>query len=35
MYKGNDTIIGVGFECKEDLSKHLAKKTTGRIETKE
>ena len=35
MYKGNDTIIGVGFECKEDLSKHLAKKTTGSIETKE
>ena len=29
MYKGNDTIIGVGFECKEDLSKHLAKKTTS------
>lgn len=35
MYKENDTIIGIGFECKEDLSKHLAKKTTGRIETKE
>jgi LPS export ABC transporter protein LptC len=35
MYKENDTITGVGFECKEDLSKHLAKKTTGRIETKE
>jgi LPS export ABC transporter protein LptC len=35
MYKENDTIMGVGFECKEDLSKHLAKKTTGRIETKE
>ena len=35
MYKENDTILGVGFECKEDLSKHLAKKTTGRIETKE
>jgi LPS export ABC transporter protein LptC len=35
MYKENDTITGVGFECKEDLSKHLAKKTTGSIETKE
>jgi LPS export ABC transporter protein LptC len=35
MFKGQDTIIGIGFECKEDLSKHLAKKTTGRIETKE
>tara|TARA_B110000967_G_scaffold128066_1_gene130867 strand:+ start:728 stop:1327 length:600 start_codon:yes stop_codon:yes gene_type:complete len=35
LYKEQDTIIGVGFECKEDLSKHLAKKTTGRIETKE
>lgn len=30
-----DTIKGVGFECKEDLSKHLAKKTKGRIETEE
>ena len=35
MYKENDTITGVGFECKEDLSKHLAKKITGSIETKE
>ena len=35
LYKEQDTIVGVGFECKEDLSKHLAKKTTGRIETKE
>ncbi|MDX6746423.1 LPS export ABC transporter periplasmic protein LptC [Polaribacter sp. PL03] len=35
MYKENDTIVGIGFECKEDLSKHLAKKTIGRIETKE
>ena len=35
MYKENDTITGVGFECKEDLSKHLAKKTTGKIVTKE
>ncbi len=30
-----DTIYGVGFECKEDLSKHLAKKTTGKLETTE
>ncbi len=30
-----DTIYGVGFECKEDLSKHLAKKTTGKLLTKE
>ncbi|WP_405608387.1 LPS export ABC transporter periplasmic protein LptC [Polaribacter sp. Asnod1-A03] len=30
-----DTIYGVGFESKEDLSKHLAKKTTGRLETSE
>ncbi len=30
-----DTIIGVGFESKDDLTKHLAKKTIGRIKTKE
>jgi LPS export ABC transporter protein LptC len=30
-----DTIYGVGFECKEDLSKHLAKKTTGKLVTSE
>lgn len=30
-----DTVYGVGFECKEDLSKHLAKKTTGRLVTSE
>lgn len=30
-----DTVYGIGFECKEDLSKHLAKKTTGKLETKE
>tara|TARA_B110001454_G_scaffold120475_1_gene112473 strand:- start:1291 stop:1887 length:597 start_codon:yes stop_codon:yes gene_type:complete len=28
-----DTVYGVGFECKEDLSQHLAKKTIGRLET--
>ena len=30
-----DTIYGIGFESKEDLSKHLAKKTTGTLETTE
>lgn len=30
-----DTIYGVGFECKEDLSSHLAKKTTGNLQTSE
>lgn len=30
-----DTINGVGFECKEDLTEHLAKKTTGILETTE
>ncbi|WP_298878803.1 LPS export ABC transporter periplasmic protein LptC [uncultured Polaribacter sp.] len=30
-----DTIYGIGFESKEDLSKHLAKKTTGKLETTE
>lgn len=30
-----DTIFGIGFESKDDLSKHLAKKTTGRLETSE
>lgn len=30
-----DTIYGVGFECKENLSKYLAKKTTGRLVTSE
>ena len=30
-----DTIFGIGFESKEDLSKHLAKKTTGKLETSE
>jgi LPS export ABC transporter protein LptC len=35
MFKQHDTILGVGFECKEDLSEHLSKKTIGKIETKE
>jgi LPS export ABC transporter protein LptC len=35
MFKENDTILGVGFESKEDLSQHLSKKTVGKIETKE
>ena len=26
-----DTVYGIGFECKEDLSMHLAKKTIGNI----
>ena len=30
-----DTIYGIGFECKEDLSMYLAKKTTGKLETEE
>lgn len=30
-----DTIFGIGFESKEDLSKHVAKKTTGKLETSE
>ena len=30
-----DTVYGVGFECKEDLSKHLAKKTIGKLITSE
>ncbi len=35
LYKENDTITGIGFECKEDLSKHLAKQTTIVLETKD
>lgn len=30
-----DTIEGIGFESKDDLTKHLARKTIGRIKTKE
>ena len=30
-----DTIFGEGFESKEDLSKHVSRKTTGVIETTE
>ena len=30
-----DTVYGIGFECKEDLSMHLAKKTIGNIITTE
>jgi LPS export ABC transporter protein LptC len=33
--ESQDTIEGIGFESKDDLSKHLAKKTTGRIKTNE
>jgi LPS export ABC transporter protein LptC len=35
LTKENDTIYGIGFESKEDLTKHLAKKTTGKLETTE
>lgn len=35
LTKENDTIYGIGFECKENLRKHLAKKTTGRLEAKD
>ena len=35
LTQGNDTITGVGFESKDDLTKHLARKTNGRLETKE
>ncbi len=30
-----DTVYGIGFECKEDLSMHLAKKTVGNLITTE
>jgi len=30
-----DTIYGIGFECKEDLTEHLATKTTGKLEAKD
>ncbi len=35
LTNATDTIYGIGFECKEDLSKHLAKKTTGKLVTSE
>ena len=35
LTKENDTIFGIGFESRDDLSKHLAKKTTGKLETSE
>lgn len=35
LTKVNDTIYGIGFESKDDLTKHLAKKTTGKLETTE
>ena len=35
LTKDSDTIFGIGFESKDDLTKHLAKKTTGRLETSE
>ena len=33
LTKENDTIFGIGFESKDDLTKHLSKKTTGKLET--
>lgn len=35
LMKENDTIYGIGFESKDDLTKHMAKKTIGKLETKE
>ena len=35
LIKENDTSYGIGFESKDDLSGHLAKKTTGRLESTE
>ena len=35
LTKEKDTIYGIGFESKDDLTKHLAKKTTGKLETSE
>jgi LPS export ABC transporter protein LptC len=35
LTKENDTIVGVGFESKDDLSKHIAKKAKGKLETTE
>lgn len=35
LMKENDTIFGIGFESKDDLTMHLAKKTTGKLETTE
>jgi LPS export ABC transporter protein LptC len=35
LIKENDTIYGIGFESKDDLTEHLAKKTTGKLETTE
>ncbi len=35
LTKESDTIFGVGFESKDDLTKHLAKKTIGKLETSE
>ena len=31
----NDTVIGVGFESKENLKKYVAKKTKGNLLTNE
>ncbi|WP_298763245.1 LPS export ABC transporter periplasmic protein LptC [uncultured Polaribacter sp.] len=34
LFKQQDTLVGVGFECKEDLSRHIAKNTTGKLDVK-
>jgi len=33
LMKEKDTIFGIGFESKDDLTQHLSKKTTGKLET--
>lgn len=35
LTKEKDTIFGIGFESKDDLTKHITKKTTGKLETSE
>lgn len=35
LMKENDTIYGIGFESRDDLTKHMAKKTTGKLKTTE
>jgi len=35
LTKINDTVIGVGFESKENLKKYVAKKTKGNLLTNE
>ena len=35
LTKTNDTVIGIGFESRENLKKYVAKRTNGNILTKE